>query len=1101
MSVNKEITMDTVEGAIVAKNEEQEGGEEVKNKVYQAPRSRNNTNGSAGSIMSKLGGSLLLDSIRTFNGDIVYDDVEDRGNAFMKKDDSGFGVTGTAIDANGGDDNENNHSDKGNESRSAKKKGRGNHSHYRSLSGLFSESASISGINNLGNINLKPHAAKNENNKSYPCQQLRSNQQGEHINEDDSTTGKKHRRMYSGGVSNPSMAHRRINSGGNAAFIHRHSLSPIATAMSANANTSAQYSNTGSSNSNTSYNPIHSHYHQPIPALRDYQNSNPFYSHNQPHHRPRSLSPIGSPKYKSNNATRRQHCRDDSDINFPRTSTIDDDAPVAAAKWLENMRRSPPIDSQFVEFADQYSTSSTSSIAPTMAAVGRNTTTKYHHDGSNRNQYPPPPPRFSRNNMGSASNSRSSSPSMYYPNTNFYGYNYGARKVPSPPESTYQPASTSHHPQVYPHQQLVNDGLNAVRQQEQQPQSYLGNKHFSGQGSRLLAFNTNYHPRTSSSPPDFPYYPSQVPPPPATNSSNIMRSSCSSSSASSSPSQAYPIQQSLALPYYAAAHAAARETTLGLPHHPLATEQLSRQRPIPLIRDTSIKSIESKIETDEPLFKKDGVSPPSLSTTEVASQAVSSSGAFNRGSGSGGYPPIPRPPSNQPHYRISPQLFQESLKEHSNFTESPPDSLTFNDIGYQESLLSSLVNPNTASSQQPEQHKLHDNSHHKRSSNSSGDLLHSFDRDIDKQQTQRAVDPNSSQYQRTNSTGSLVFENNALFGEKFLEPDTMSSVPSTMSSSPTQASSIIKTDNVPGTSSLPCPIKNQYESNPTLKSATLSSTSQPKSEMIQPKLKDTSQSTETKATTTPTAVPSAGRKISGGVSKRVRRKCSVAECTNRVVQGGLCIAHGAKRKLCGHPGCKKHVKKAGMCSTHGPARKRCEVEGCAKVSVQGGKCIAHGAKKKLCSVNSCTKQAILSGMCKKHHDQEKLKIDSGVDQFSASQNVPMCTYCIPAKENEGNSPEINITTVNANRPDNQTAPSAQHRRGLSIFQDMSTVNTIIGVSPTGDNEASASLSRKPAGSTSRERERSHGPPTHKRGLSIFGDEEVVDKIVQNKFGI
>jgi hypothetical protein len=39
------------------------------------------------------------------------------------------------------------------------------------------------------------------------------------------------------------------------------------------------------------------------------------------------------------------------------------------------------------------------------------------------------------------------------------------------------------------------------------------------------------------------------------------------------------------------------------------------------------------------------------------------------------------------------------------------------------------------------------------------------------------------------------------------------------------------------------------------------------------------------------------------------------------------------------------------------------------VAVQGGRCIAHGAKKKMCSVDNCKKQAILSGMCKKHHDK------------------------------------------------------------------------------------------------------------------------------------
>jgi len=147
----------------------------------------------------------------------------------------------------------------------------------------------------------------------------------------------------------------------------------------------------------------------------------------------------------------------------------------------------------------------------------------------------------------------------------------------------------------------------------------------------------------------------------------------------------------------------------------------------------------------------------------------------------------------------------------------------------------------------------------------------------------------------------------------------------------------------------------------------------------------------------------------GGTSKRVRRKCTVADCPNRVVQGGLCISHGAKRKTCRHPGCNKNVKKAGLCSTHGPARRRCDAEGCSKVAVQGGRCIAHGAKKKMCSVDNCKKQAILSGMCKKHHD--KL---SGADP----NNPPMCV-------------------VIGSNSDAENRPKAGHQRGLSIFQDLS----------------------------------------------------------------
>jgi len=79
--------------------------------------------------------------------------------------------------------------------------------------------------------------------------------------------------------------------------------------------------------------------------------------------------------------------------------------------------------------------------------------------------------------------------------------------------------------------------------------------------------------------------------------------------------------------------------------------------------------------------------------------------------------------------------------------------------------------------------------------------------------------------------------------------------------------------------------------------------------------------------------------------RRSRLKCTVPDCPNQVVQGGLCISHGAKRKICSHPGCTKNIKKLGLCSAHGPARKKCEFDGCVKIAIQGGRCIAHGAKK------------------------------------------------------------------------------------------------------------------------------------------------------------
>jgi hypothetical protein len=158
--------------------------------------------------------------------------------------------------------------------------------------------------------------------------------------------------------------------------------------------------------------------------------------------------------------------------------------------------------------------------------------------------------------------------------------------------------------------------------------------------------------------------------------------------------------------------------------------------------------------------------------------------------------------------------------------------------------------------------------------------------------------------------------------------------------------------------------------------------------------------------------PSGHNLAQGGSSRRIRRKCNVSGCSNRVVQGGLCISHGAKRKTCNHPGCTKNVKKAGFCSTHGPARKRCENIGCDKVAVQGGKCIAHGAKKKPCSHEGCSKQAIMSGMCKKHHD-----LFNGI--ITANYQGEGCIV------------------VDEKPSDKAITKRPTHTRGLSIFQEIS----------------------------------------------------------------
>jgi hypothetical protein len=187
----------------------------------------------------------------------------------------------------------------------------------------------------------------------------------------------------------------------------------------------------------------------------------------------------------------------------------------------------------------------------------------------------------------------------------------------------------------------------------------------------------------------------------------------------------------------------------------------------------------------------------------------------------------------------------------------------------------------------------------------------------------------------------------------------------------------------------------------------------------------------------------------GGTSKRVRRKCTMDRCPNRVVQGGLCISHGAKRKLCRHAGCDKNVKKAGLCSTHGPARKRCDDDGCNKVAVQGGRCIAHGAKKKLCAIDSCAKQAILGGMCKKHHDQSHHQNN----RIVPPPPVESFAQCITIGSGSGGRSQSRPPSTKLNAAQRKRT----HTRGLSIFQEMSadTVGNLLLANPEEAADAPA----------------------------------------------
>ena len=64
-------------------------------------------------------------------------------------------------------------------------------------------------------------------------------------------------------------------------------------------------------------------------------------------------------------------------------------------------------------------------------------------------------------------------------------------------------------------------------------------------------------------------------------------------------------------------------------------------------------------------------------------------------------------------------------------------------------------------------------------------------------------------------------------------------------------------------------------------------------------------------------------------------------------------------QLCSHEGCAKAVVQGGVCVQHGAKVNRCGQEGCTNQTQKGGVCKRHGAKVKtyICSHEGCTSQA------------------------------------------------------------------------------------------------------------------------------------------------
>ena len=107
-----------------------------------------------------------------------------------------------------------------------------------------------------------------------------------------------------------------------------------------------------------------------------------------------------------------------------------------------------------------------------------------------------------------------------------------------------------------------------------------------------------------------------------------------------------------------------------------------------------------------------------------------------------------------------------------------------------------------------------------------------------------------------------------------------------------------------------------------------------------------------------------------------RRMCNAEGCTNFVVQGGVCISHGAKCKSCKVKGCNTRSRGPSykhMCKKHFNGQRICKVKGCNNLS-QGG----HNHH-----------------MCEKHFknggEDEEAEEDKG-DKYLPVYTCPLCRW-------------------------------------------------------------------------------------------------------------
>ncbi|KAL3800485.1 hypothetical protein HJC23_011722 [Cyclotella cryptica] len=192
-----------------------------------------------------------------------------------------------------------------------------------------------------------------------------------------------------------------------------------------------------------------------------------------------------------------------------------------------------------------------------------------------------------------------------------------------------------------------------------------------------------------------------------------------------------------------------------------------------------------------------------------------------------------------------------------------------------------------------------------------------------------------------------------------------------------------------------------------------------------------------------------------------RRKCDAAGCTRVAVQGGKCLSHGAKRRVCKFPGgsCNKNAIVGGMCKKHYDLMK--DANGLLDSL---GTCVAIEGSGSGESEGTEVSDSPVYG----HVNHAALGYQTQ-DQLQAKP--PAVVVLPPVPPAQEPHPPLNDDTSLVNLHGNTAAPvinvahqaheaayvpveypkpppkkkhkHPRHQRGLSIFEEMQTVNAII----------------------------------------------------------